>query len=79
MVQLDDGSPLDPAATYTVLVNNFMYYGGAGFMIDGPGREPIETGLNYRDPPMQWTEAQGTSVAAPLDALLDPAPRDAID
>lgn len=78
-VQLEDGSPLDPAATYTVLVNNFMYYGGAGFNIDGPGREPIETGLNYRDPVMQWTEAQGTTVDAPLDALLDHAPRNTID
>ncbi|TNF28329.1 MAG: bifunctional metallophosphatase/5'-nucleotidase [Deltaproteobacteria bacterium] len=78
-VKLADGSPLDVAATYTVLVNNFMYYGGAGFMLDAAGREPLETGLNYRDPPMQWTEAQGTTAESPLDSLLDATPRNTLD
>lgn len=78
-VELEDGSPLDPTATYTVLMNDYMYYGGAGFDVESTGIPFEATGLNYRDPVMQWTEAQATTESSPLDALLDGAPRNTLD
>ncbi|TNF28330.1 MAG: bifunctional metallophosphatase/5'-nucleotidase [Deltaproteobacteria bacterium] len=78
-VVLDDGRPINAKAVYTVLVNNFMYYGGSGFLVDGPGHDPIFTGLNYRDPVMEWTTVQKSSARVPLDTLIDAAPRNIIE
>lgn len=73
-VTLDDGTPLDPEATYTVLINDYMYAGQAGFPYD-PELPVVPTGAHYRDPVIAWTEQLGTSASDPLDNYLDPLPR----
>ncbi len=73
-IQLSDGTPLDLGATYTVLVNSYMYGGGAGFSHD-PDLEIVKTGAHYRDPVIAWTEQLGTSPTDPLEAHIDPVPR----
>ncbi len=57
--ELDDGRPLDPEATYHVLVNNFIYAGGD------------DTGIQWREPVIEWIIAQETSPERPLETLLD--------
>ncbi|MFM1895306.1 MAG: hypothetical protein RLZZ385_380 [Pseudomonadota bacterium] len=53
------GRVLDDNTRYRVLINNFMYEGGDGY---GVFREAdpngFDTGINYRQPFLQWVEAQ---------------------
>jgi 5'-nucleotidase/UDP-sugar diphosphatase len=72
----ENGKPLNPSRLYTVLVNDFMYSGGAGFSFDDLDPEPWDTLQNYREPVMDWIEAQDTNADSPLDGLLDQLPRD---
>jgi len=72
-VSLADGTAIDPAATYRVLVNDFMYASGYHFAAQDPA--PVDTGVNYRDPVVTWTRALGSTPADPLEGHLDPTPR----
>ena len=58
-------------ATYSVLVNDFMYAGGDGFTLlaeyDPAG---YNTGINWRQPVIDWIEAHNSSVAHPLDTAI---------
>lgn len=47
-VTLADGTPLDPAKTYRVAVNNFMATGGDNFDVLANGAEKTDTGLLIR-------------------------------
>lgn len=73
-VTLADGNAIDPDATYTVLINSYMYAGGAAFPYD-PNLEIIKTGAHYRDPVIEWTEQLHTSPTDPLENYLDSVPR----
>jgi 2',3'-cyclic-nucleotide 2'-phosphodiesterase (5'-nucleotidase family) len=73
-VELADGTPIDLAASYTVLINSYIYGGGSGIPYD-PDLEIVKTGLHMRDPVIAWTEQLNTSPADPLDNYLDPIPR----
>ncbi len=74
-ITLDGGGALDMTATYNVLVNDYMYFGGAGYDLQAYDPEPYDTGLNYREPVIDWTRAQQTSSGDPLEAHVDGAPR----
>jgi 5'-nucleotidase len=72
---LADGTPLDMGATYHVLVNDFMYYGGDGFLFGEQDPDAYNTAIQWRQPVIDWTMAQNTSAANPIDPLIDDAPR----
>lgn len=65
------GQPLDNQATYTVLVNDFMYAGGSGFgrlaQWDPNG---YNTAIDWRQPLIDWLVAQNSSPAQPVDAAV---------
>lgn len=72
----ENGKPLDASRVYTVLVNDFMYEGGAGYGFKALDPDPWNTMLNYREPVMEWIEAQASDEDDPLEELLDFLPRD---
>lgn len=72
---LADGSPLDMAETYHVLVNDFMYLGGDGYLFYQQDTNAYDTSIQWRQPVIDWTEAQNTSATNPIDALIDDQPR----
>jgi 2',3'-cyclic-nucleotide 2'-phosphodiesterase (5'-nucleotidase family) len=70
-----DGTPLDPKRTYTLVVTDYMYYGGSGYPF---GRTPTAvdfTGINWRKPVLRWLAALRTTPNAPLEMFVDPEPR----
>jgi len=74
-VTLTDGSPLDPRATYHVLVNSYIYQGGNGYLFSQQDPDAYDTGIHWREPVIQWIRAQGTGPDRPLEDLLDSKPR----
>ena len=49
-----DGSPVDPAATYRVVVNNFMASGGDGLSAFTKGRDVVDPGIVDIDALIAW-------------------------
>ncbi len=72
---LADGTPLDPAATYHVLVNDFMYAGGDGFRLQEYDPGAYNTAIDWRQPVIDWIRSLNTSPQNPLNDYLDPAAR----
>jgi len=70
-VTLSDGSPLDLEATYHVLVNDFMYAGGDGYLFGEQDPLAYDTGIQWRQPVIDYTRAQATSMQNPIDVLID--------
>lgn len=65
------GQELDPSATYSVLVNDFMYAGGDDFtMLAEFDPNAYFTGIDWRQPVIDWIRAQKSSSANPLDAMI---------
>jgi 2',3'-cyclic-nucleotide 2'-phosphodiesterase (5'-nucleotidase family) len=75
IAELDDGSDLDPDATYHVLVNNFVYAGGDDYLFSVHNPDGYDTGIPWRDPVIEWIIAQETSPERPLETLLDATER----
>ncbi len=75
IAELDDGRSLDTEATYHVLVNNFMYYGGDGYLFSEHNPDAYDTGIHWREPVIEWIVAQQTSLERPLEMLLDDTQR----
>ena len=73
--KLADGTPIDPQATYHVLVNDFIYAGGDGFRLKGYDPDAYNTSIDWRQPVIDWIAALHTSPGHALDAYLDPNPR----
>ena len=74
-VTLDSGT-FDPAATYHVIVTDFMYYGGGGYALSALDPTPVDLGEHMRDPVVAWTVAVGSDEMDSLEPALDPDPRD---
>jgi 2',3'-cyclic-nucleotide 2'-phosphodiesterase (5'-nucleotidase family) len=70
-----NGEPLDPAGEYHVLINDFMYAGGDGYAFADYDPEAYVTGIDWRQPVIDWITARKTSSDAPLEAHLDTAAR----
>jgi 5'-nucleotidase/UDP-sugar diphosphatase len=67
----NSGQPLDPEALYSVLVNDYMYAGGDGFTMLAEGDpEAYQTGIDWRQPVIDWILAQQSSPEAPLDGAI---------
>jgi 2',3'-cyclic-nucleotide 2'-phosphodiesterase (5'-nucleotidase family) len=66
------GTPLDPAQTYHVLVNDFMYAGGDDYgMLASFDPQAYNTAINWRQPVIDWIVAQESSVENPLDGAIE--------
>ncbi len=74
ILTLAGGGPVVDDATYTVLLNNYLFVGGAGFPVD-TGIVPKVTGQHMRDPVLAWTRALATSMSDPLEAHIDAVQR----
>lgn len=65
------GQRLDAGAVYTVLVNDFMYAGGDQFsMLAEFDPNGYFTGIDWRQPVIDWITAQRSAPENPLDAML---------
>lgn len=73
--KLADGTPIDPDASYHVLVNDFMYAGGDGFTFKTHDPDAYNTAIDWRQPVIDWIISLNTSSDNPLDAYLDTVPR----
>lgn len=63
---------LEDAAFYRVLVNSYMYAGGDNYeAIAESDAEGFDTGINYRQPFLDWVTAQATSEETPLRLATD--------
>jgi 2',3'-cyclic-nucleotide 2'-phosphodiesterase (5'-nucleotidase family) len=69
-----DGAPLELDAEYRVMIQDFIY-GSAGYLFSEQDPDPYDTARNYRDPVVDWCRAHATDAEAPLESLIDPAPR----
>jgi len=65
------GKELDPSTSYSILVNDFMYGGGDGYTkLAKYDPQAYNTGIDWRQPVIDWIEAQKSSPAQPLDQIL---------
>ncbi len=67
------GQPIDPAATYQVLMNSYMYGVSAALAAADPA--PVTIAADWRQPVFDWLLAHPTGREKPLDALVDTTPR----
>ena len=70
---LADGTPMSDTASYAVMVNSYMWQ--ASRDLKAWDATPYDTGVNYRQPVIDWITSLSTSVADPLDNYLDYTPR----
>jgi len=72
---LKNGDPLDPEATYRVIVNSYIYEGGERYLFSrqNPRGRTIRT--NFRNPAIDWILSKETSSGRPLETMLDPTAR----
>ncbi len=69
--QLDSGEPIDPDATYHLLTTDFLYAGGDGYrMLAAYDPEAYNTGIDWRQPLVDWVLAQESDESAPLDGAI---------
>ncbi|HSQ16593.1 MAG TPA: bifunctional UDP-sugar hydrolase/5'-nucleotidase, partial [Anaerolineales bacterium] len=65
------GASLDPDALYSVLVNDFMYAGGDGYtLLAEADPDAYQTGIDWRQPVIDWILSQASSPDSPLDAAI---------
>ena len=72
---LADGGDFDREATYRVLVNDFMYNGGSGYLFSEQDPDGYNTGIHWREPVINYTASLNTSQDNPLEDYLDFGPR----
>ena len=64
------GKPLIPTEPYTVLVNDFMYYGGDDFTFAKYDPQGYNTGIDWRQPVIDWITSQNSNKSSPIDAAI---------
>ncbi len=72
---LVNGEPLEMQGTYHVLVNDFMYAGGDRYAFADYDPDAYMTGIDWRQPVIEWISALHTSPADPLENYLDQSRR----
>ena len=70
-ISLADGTAFDPDATYTVIINDFMYSGGSRYLFGRQDVEGYDTNIHWRQPLIDYILSLETSEQQPLDDLLD--------
>ncbi len=73
--KLANGSIIEDSATYHVLINNFMYAGGDGYKFAEYDPHAYETGIDWRQPVIDWIIEQQSSEENPLETYIDDARR----
>lgn len=73
-LRLADGTPVEPDRAYRVLTSEFLYSGGEGFRIRTYDPAAERTGVDWRQPVIDWIRAQHSTRQSPLDPRLDPTP-----
>ncbi len=72
--RLKDGRPLEADSSYSVLINDFMYtHPNEKFNLYD--KNPYDTGINYRQPLIDWIKSLDTSHQNPVNNHLDFKPR----
>ena len=71
---LKTGQPLDPAATYHVLLSNYMY--DVSPVLKAADPKPVTVWADWRQPVDDWLAKHPSSKDAPIEGLLDSKPRD---
>jgi 5'-nucleotidase / UDP-sugar diphosphatase len=66
---------VDPQASYRVLVNDYMYAGGDGYAFATYDPDAYMTGIDWRQPVIEWISQLDTSPQNPLEAFLDDGAR----
>ncbi len=74
-IEFLDGRVFDRNATYTVLVSDFMYFGGDGYLFGQQDPDAYATGIHWRQPVIDWLLQHPTTEDDPLENLLDPVGR----
>ena len=69
--RLEGGKAIDPAATYSVVTIDYLYYGGSKFLFQKQDPSPNEIGMDWRTPLVDWMKRQKTTPAAPLERRID--------
>ncbi|WP_002626224.1 bifunctional metallophosphatase/5'-nucleotidase [Cystobacter fuscus] len=64
------GKPLDAKKDYKIATVEYLYFGGDGFEFEKLDAEPDETGMSWQTPVIDWTKAQATTEAKPLDKVV---------
>lgn len=64
------GKPLDPKKEYTVATIEYLYFGGDGFEFEKLDPDPKETGMAWQTPVIEWTKAQKSTDAKPIEKSL---------
>ncbi|KAA3663517.1 MAG: bifunctional metallophosphatase/5'-nucleotidase [Chloroflexi bacterium] len=68
----ESGDPLDPNGTYSLLVNSFMYAGGDDYTILAQSDPTAyDTGIDWRQPVIDWILAQDSSTDYPIDEAIN--------
>lgn len=70
---LADGTPINSGIVYKVLMTDFIYSTYGCFATFDP--EPEMTGVNWRQPVIDWIKSLNTTSANPIDQYLDLVPR----
>jgi 2',3'-cyclic-nucleotide 2'-phosphodiesterase (5'-nucleotidase family) len=70
LYRLRDGNPIDPDSTYRLLVPETLYAGGYYYEFFRFDPEPTFTGLDWRQPPIDWIASLNTTRAQPLNQYL---------
>jgi len=66
-LELLDGTPVSPDATYSVTVNDFMAVGGGGYTMFLDAEETVDTGVTDLDALIEYVERQPTPLVPPQD------------
>ena len=74
-VRLDSNRSFHADSTYYLLINDFMYAGGAGYLFDKQELQAYDTSIQWRQPVIDFTRSLGTSRTRPLEDLVDAAAR----
>ncbi len=68
----ETGAPIDADAIYSVLVNDFMYAGGDEYtFLADYDPNGYNTAINWRQPVIDWIEAQDSTSDNPIDDTID--------
>ncbi|MDX1389538.1 MAG: 5'-nucleotidase C-terminal domain-containing protein [Acidobacteriota bacterium] len=67
-IELEDGTPIDPGATYTVTVNDFMAIGGSGYTMFLDADDVVDTGIVDVEALVRYLEGRPRPAAIPRDA-----------
>jgi len=66
-----NGEPLDPEATYHVLINDYMYAGGDGYQFATYDPDAYQTGIDWRQPVIEYISGLNTTAESPIEGYLE--------